>query len=312
MRGAFGHKPFEDAIRAVRAIATNQLARVMPKAYVRMVGETGRGLEVSPPAETARYFLQCVHDYLEVLGKSASEVASFWNAKRVIEYGPGDIPGVALLLVGYGAKSVLCVDRFPLVRFDDHQQRVIEEIAALLPDDAARARLWACFKDRYDLGAGLREGPVSYRITESGVVGQKGVADVVISRAVLEHVDDLTATFDDMASVLTDDGVAIHKVDLKSHGLHRYNRLDFLTWPEGLWRLMYSYKGAPNRIRVDRYMRETERVGFRMDVLSPCEVASTEEVEAIRPHLADPFQSLTDQHLRWLSFWMVARHSRAH
>jgi hypothetical protein len=59
-------------------------------------------------------------------------------------------------------------------------------------------------------------------------------------------------------------------------------------------------------------LRETERVGFRLDVLTPWEVASTEEVEAIRPHLAGPFKRLTDEQLSWLSFWMVARPVRAH
>jgi len=121
MKGAFGQRPLEDAMRMARAVVTNLLARVMPGAYVRVTGETGRGREASTPAETAHYFLQCVHEYLEVLGRPIEDINSFWSDKRVVEYGPGDIPGVALLLVGLGARSVLCVDRFPLVRFDEYQ-----------------------------------------------------------------------------------------------------------------------------------------------------------------------------------------------
>lgn len=307
MQGAYGHRLIEDAIRIVRAVATNQLARVLPGAYVRVTGETGRGRESSPPQETAGYFLQCVHDYLDVLGKAPGDLSTCWHDKRVVEYGPGDIPGVALLLAGLGAKSVLCVDRFPLIRFDEYQQQVILALAELLPDEPARARMWACFKDRHDLASGLGSGPVSYFVTESGIIGQRGIADVVMSRAVLEHVNDLSATFDDMAAVLVPDGVAIHKVDLKSHGLHRGNRLDFLTWPEPLWKLMYSHKGAPNRIRVDRYVEQAKRVGWVLDLLQPCEVASTTEIDEVRPHLAEPFRGLTDEDLAWLSFWMVAR-----
>ena len=310
VEGAFGHRPLQDAVRIARAAATNQLARVMPGTYVRVTGETGRGREVSTPAETARYFLQCVQEYLEVLQRPVEDMGRFWLHKRVVEYGPGDIPGVALLLAGFGARSVLCVDRFPLVRFDDYQQSVIREIAALLPDAEARARMWGCFIDPGDLGAGLRDAPVSYSITRSGLVGRADIADIVISRAVLEHVDDLPATFDDMTAVLATEGVAVHKVDLKSHGLHRRNRLDFLTWPETLWRLMYSHKGAPNRHRVDRYESEAGRAGLRLDALRPCELASQEEIDAVRPHLAQRFRDLSDDQLSWLSFWMVARRAR--
>jgi SAM-dependent methyltransferase len=307
MDGAFGHRPLADAVRLARAVATNQLARVMPEVYVRVTGETGRGREVSTPAETAQYFMQCMQDYLEVLEQPIEEMTAFWSDKRVVEYGPGDIPGVALLLVGIGARSVLCVDRFPLVRFDEYQQTVIQELAGLLPDSEAQGRMWACFVDPKDLSAGLREGPIRYAITESGLVGQRDIADIVISRAVLEHVNDLSATFDDMAAVLAPDGVAVHKVDLKSHGLHRRNRLDFLTWPDCLWQWMYSEKGAPNRLRVDRYESEASRVGFRLDVIKACELASQTEIDEVRPHLAKPFRSLTDEQLAWLSFWMVAR-----
>jgi SAM-dependent methyltransferase len=307
VRGAYGHSPLEDAIRAARAIATNQLARFMPGAYVRVTGETGRGREAATPAETAGYFWQCVQDYLDVLAVAPADRAGYWRGRDILEYGPGDIPGVALLLAGLGARSVLCVDRFPLVRFDPYQCRVIDELARLLPDDESRARFWNCFRVAGDPAGGLGDGPVRYLIAASGLAGVAGGADVVISRAVLEHVNDLTATFDDMARVLRPGGIAVHKVDLKSHGLHRQNRLDFLTWPEPLWRLMFSEKGAPNRIRAGRYRDEAARCGFELVTMEPCEQATPAEVAEVRPHLAEPFRALDDAELSWLSFWLVVR-----
>lgn len=311
MEGVYGHRPLSDALRIARAVATNQLARLLPAAYMRLTGETGRGREQVSPHETARYFLDCVHEYMDVLGVSRREVARFWVDRRVVEYGPGDIPGVALLLAGLGARSVLCVDRFPLLRFSDYQAAVVRELAVLLPDDTGRDRLWSCFIQPGDPAAGLARGRVQYRVSESGLVGQGIAADVVLSRAVLEHVDDLPATCRDIATVLAPGGVSVHKVDLKSHGLHRCNPLDFLTWPEGLWQAMFSHKGAPNRLRVDSYRRAVEQAGLATVRLEPCELAQAEHVAEIRPHLAAPFRTLGDEDLVWLSFWIVLRHPAA-
>jgi hypothetical protein len=309
MEGVYGHRPLQDAVRIVRAVATNQLAKFVPQAYVRVTGETGRGRDVAPPEETARYFLTCVHEYMDLLRVPRTEISSFWRDRRIVEYGPGDIPGVALLLAGLGAKSVLCADRFSLVRFDDYQQRVIQALVDLLPDDMSRARLRGCFKEPGRFGSGLTATPIDYAVTASGLIGRDAIADIVISRAVLEHVDDLPATFRDMARALAPHAVAVHKVDLKSHGLHRGNRLDFLTWPERLWSLMFSGKGAPNRLRIDQYRNEAARAGLAIETLEVCERATHEEVRQIRPHLAPPFRSLSDEDLGCLSFWMVCRHA---
>jgi hypothetical protein len=307
MEGVYGHNPLQDAVRVARAVATNQLAKFLPRTYVRVTGETGRGRESVSPADTARYFHTCVLEYMDVLSAPRDSLTSFWRGRAIVEYGPGDIPGTALLLIGLGAKSVLCADRFSLVRFDEYQQRVIAELAALLPDEVSRDRLRACFVERGQFGSGLAPGPISYAVTPSGLIGRKGVADLVISRAVLEHVDDLPATLRDMTGVLVPGGVAVHKVDLKSHGLHRRNRLDFLTWPEQLWTLMFSGKGAPNRLRIDTYRREAPAAGLTVESLAACEQARPEEVAQIRPHLAAPFRHLSDEDLSCLSFWIVCR-----
>ncbi len=309
MQSAYAYRPIRDSLRVVRAIATNQLARVWPRAYMRLTSETGRGPDSAGDTaeETARYFLESVYEYMDQLGVARSEVGTFWKGRKILEYGPGDTPGVALLLAGLGAQSVLCVDRFALVRFDDYQQSVIAALCKLLPDDAARDRLRGCFREPGNFASGLADGAVSYFVTQSGLLGRTAVVDMVISRAVLEHVDDLPATLRDMTAALCNGGVAAHKVDLRRHGLHRMNRLDVLTWPDWLWRLMFSGKGVPNRVRVDRYRVEAPRAGLVLQKLEVCERATQDEVAAIYPHLAREFVDITKEDLAWLSFWMVCR-----
>ena len=101
--------------------------------------------------------------------------------------------------------------------------------------------------------------------------------------------------------------LAIHQVDLKSHGLHRENILDFLSWSSELWNLMYSHKGVPNRWRIDRYRDLLEAMPVETLVLEPTARAAPEVIAAVRPRLADPFRRLSDEDLAWLGFWLVFR-----
>jgi len=137
--------------------------------------------------------------------------------------------------------------------------------------------------------------------------GLKDEVDLVFSRAVLEHVNNLQASFHDMYAALKPGGIAIHLVDLKSHGLHRDNPLDFLAWPSWLWSMMYSAKGVPNRLRVDAYRKAVAQSGFDLIEMKPTLLASAEDIQAVRPQLADCFKSLSDEDLSCLGFWLVCR-----
>jgi hypothetical protein len=124
---------------------------------------------------------------------------------------------------------------------------------------------------------------------------------------VLEHVNDLEATLTDMVTAMRPGALAIHLVDLRSHGLHRSNPLDFLEWPPALWDLMYSAKGVPNRWRVDKYRAIVERLPVDLLALEATRLASPEDVAAMRPRLAWPFRQVSDADLQWLGFWLVFR-----
>src|SRR5665647_2326657 len=110
-----------------------------------------------------------------------------------------------------------------------------------------------------------------------------------------------------MARALQPDGIVLHQVDLKSHGLHRRNPLDFLTWSPVLWSWMHSDKGVPNRWRVNRYRDTTQRSGFETILMQPTELVDESIINEVRPYLASPFKSLSDVDLSWLGFWLVCR-----
>lgn len=302
----YGERPLADAVRAARAIATNQIARFMPAAYVEMTGETGRGRVPMNIAEIARYHERCFDDYLDQLGLDRASAPAALAGRSVLEYGPGDVPGVAMLFVAYGADSVTCVDRFPLARGGELAAQVLSMLLEGLPA-AARSRGETCFRRTGDARSGLARDRIRYEVRPDGLFNERAAMGLIVSRAVLEHVNDLPAIFRDMRLALAPDGTAVHLVDLKSHGLHRRNPLDFLTWPDWLWSLMYSHKGMPNRARPQAYRRAARSAGFEILAMTPTGYARPEDLTEIRPRLPRAFRDLPDEELTWLGFWLRCR-----
>lgn len=296
-----------DVLLFAKAMLSNQLAWIAPSAYVRLTRQTGRGEGAEEtPEQVADYFLACFEDYRRHLGIAGGDFAAFLNGKQILEYGPGDVLGMALLLYAHGAASVQCFDRFPLVATSEKNLRIYERLLASL-DGAARDRALGAFRTKGDPASGLEPSAIAYVVAQDGLSGARGAYDLILSRAVLEHVDNLAGTVADIAAALKPGGVTIHEVDLRSHGLDRYRTFDFLTWPEAAYRLMFSRKGFPNRIRVNTYRTLFERAGLAIRRLEPTSCLSAEEVARIEPHLAAPLRGVSRDELGWTGFWIVAQ-----
>jgi len=302
-----GRLSISDGIRIARAAATNQLARFAPAAYVRLTGQTGRGdAEQESAGDISQYFRQSADAYFEKLAIPRESQASFLAGKILMEYGPGDLPGVAALMIARGAEKVYCIDRFPLVNLSEKNSCVL---AHLIDGShgAERDRLIGCLKDKNDPQAGFDPRRIEYLVRPGGLSGLIDAVDLVFSRAVLEHVNELDATLRDMSTAMRLGATAIHLVDLRSHGLHKSNPLDFLEWSPLLWRLMYSQKGVPNRWRIDTYRSLVAELPVRQVLLEATKLASIADVAAVRPRLAEPFRGVSDEELCWLGFWLVFR-----
>jgi SAM-dependent methyltransferase len=293
-----------DVVLFCKAVCSNQLARFAPGLYVRLTGETGRGDEAGDDAAVADYFVRCFDDYFEALGVDAAARHGFLAGKAVLEYGPGDVLGVALLFYAHGAARVQCVDRFPLTRLTPRNLRIYRLLLERLPD-AVGARAAHAFKVHGDPSSGFDPSAIAYTVTEDGLANQPGAYDLVISRAVLEHVNDLPRTVADIAASLAPGGVSVHEVDLRSHGLDRYRVYDFLTWPDALYRVMYGRKGFPNRWRVDKYRELFARSGLAVRALRPTGTLTQEEIAPIARKLPARLRGISPQELAWLGFWAV-------
>ncbi len=295
---------WSDSKRMVHAIASNLIAGAFPALYVRMTHQTGRGGGEEQPAQIADYFSTCFFEYFEKLDVARDVIPQWLSGKTLLEYGPGDLPGVALLMVAYGAEKVWCVDRFPLVKLSDKNVQVMRELLEKLPVPQ-RQRAEECFNVRGDLDSGFNPTRIEYLVRPSGLSGFHSSVDLVYSRAVLEHVNQLAETYADMRGALRPNGISIHQVDLKSHGLHKANPLDFLAWPSWLWNLMYGFKGVPNRWRKIHHLQAAEEAGLVIRIVAATTSIARSEVEAIRPYLAKPFRQLDVDELAVEGFWLI-------
>jgi SAM-dependent methyltransferase len=293
------------AAQVVKAIASNQVARFAPGLYLRLTGQTGRGDGADETSgDIAGYFQQCIADYADMFGVPRAGLTAFLRGKVILEYGPGDLPGVALLMVALGARKVYCVDRFPLVKLSAKNALVLRDLAAGL-SPIERESFERCFRNPATPAEGFDPDRIEYLVRADGLSGLEARIDLVVSRAVLEHVNDLEATFRDMKEAMKPGALAVHQVDLRSHGLHVANPLDFLKVPPGLWRLMHSHKGVPNRWRADRYEQIIRQLEVDCCRFEPTGRFEAEHVEAIRPQLDAVFANTGEDLLAWQGFWLV-------
>jgi SAM-dependent methyltransferase len=287
-------------------------------------GSTGLNMSVDDAANYAR---RVVADYITYGAGGDSERL---NGKDVLEIGPGDNLGVALLLLAKGARTVTCIDGFA-PNFDAQhnsqiyqaiykgltaaEQERVRDVVTLEPDGAtvAGGRLIS----RYDAPIDAVATPLEARSY-----------DIIISRAVLEHLGDLKRGWKNMVTCLRVNGEMWHKVDFRNHNLFgEIHPLYFLTISDSLWNLISRPDPTMNRLRRPTYRELAARdfleshfylthiigeseIAPHVDDLVPGRHYSQRHldmVQAIRPRLLKDFSDYSDEDLLVTGVFLTVR-----
>lgn len=133
--------------------------------------------------------------------------------------------------------------------------------------------------------------------------------ELIYSIQVLEHVEALGAFMNSCFDALAPGGLCVHLVDLGGHDAFEDPTppLDFQKYPDWLWRCMYPpYERATRRF-LPEYVASAVEAGFRE--LRVVVVRRTEEayLRSIRPSLRKAAQSVTDEDLSVVEFFLVCR-----
>lgn len=280
--------------------------------------------QMSPEAGV-QYIQSVVADYLRYAGVEES----FLEGKRVLEIGPGDNLGVALAMVGKGAEQVVCFDRFRPFQDADHNEIIYRRLlATMTPFERQRAE--RSFAEKSPLS--FRSEVIDYRCDAPIETALSDARfDVIISRAVLEHVYDLEQSWRSMTRLLAPAGQMWHKVDFRHHGFFgQFHPLFFLTVPARRWEWISSPDPTLNRRLTSDYRRlATESfeyvVVYHTHILDHEEliphsrtlrlgkefsVADVEQVRAIRPRLSAEFRERSEEDLLCSGIFLICRRPR--
>jgi hypothetical protein len=284
--------------------AYNALMRAAPgvaQGLQRLTRDTGRaGTCVGPAA--AEYFRSVADDFetiaehagVTTAAESGGRGSPLYAGRAVLELGPGDTMGVSLVARLRGARACAGFDAFDIASRD---RAYLEAIYGPIATSEGRAggasAAWELLSEcPHVVGPeALRRGGKRF--------------DLVLSRAVLEHVKDLDGLFAVAREVSTDDAVWIHEVDLRDHGIEHAHPLDFLRFSEGTWRTMTSHTDAPSRERASTYLALGARHGLHLAWAGVSHRIGLERVREIRAELATPFRDMPESELAVLGLWLV-------
>ncbi|CAN5539378.1 hypothetical protein BH09MYX1_BH09MYX1_07850 [soil metagenome] len=273
-------------------------------ALMRLTNVSGRG-RGRDGAAAVKYFRSVLADYENIAtesglvrggGSDGRDGRALWKDRNVLELGPGNTKAIALGARARGAASFAGWDAFD-VQSRDHAY--LDAIyGPMLEDLGEKGGLDRAEELLRGVSVHADAGPL-----RSAAAGRK--FDLVISRAVLEHVRDLDRLYRELDLLVADDAVLIHKVDLRCHGFRWNHELDFLMFSEPLWRGLTTHIGEPNRKRYPEYLAIGERYGFVPIYAASTHVIDASEVDRVRTQLAEPYRSMDDDALRTLGFWVV-------
>ena len=222
------------------------------------------------------------------------------KGKTILELGPGDSIATALVAACYGARAIL-VDAGAFAMTDMAGYRKLVDLldrSGLKPPDISAAttleEMLVICDARY-----LTQGLESFSSIETGTV------DLIFSQAVLEHVrkDEFLDTMRECFRVLTLEGAASHRVDLKDHLGGSANNLRFSSkyW-ESDW--MSSSGFYTNRIRFKEMLSIFKKAGFNIEILN---ADKWNESPIARKNLAEEFREIDEDDLLISGFDVILK-----
>ena len=297
-----------------------------------------KSMVIAPPVGTggtvsAPY---CYSVYLRHL--VMADQHGFSTAPRtIIELGPGDSIGIGLMALLTGAEQYYALDSVCHAAKETNR-RVFDELVKLLisqspiPTSGEFGEILPRLKDyrfptavlretrlmqalaperlmrlRNALAGELTTGPICYLAPMGRMHEIQGNSvDLVISQAVMEHVDHLEETYAECFRILRPGGFMSHQIDLRCHdtalewnGHWKYSELT--------WRLMRG--GRPwfiNRQPYSAHISIATRVGFTIRA----ETQQSSSFGISREQLAGRFKTLSEQDLLTAGIFLLASKPR--
>jgi SAM-dependent methyltransferase len=222
----------------------------------------------------------------------------------VVEIGSGWVPALPLTLRSAGARKIITLDQERLMdaaTFRHARRLVAASHGASPPPDGDGSQ------DEL-----LADSGIDYRAPARFEDLPDACADVIVSRAVLEHIPepDLRSIARQSIRVLKPGGAICHLIDMSDHWEHNdktISRINFLRYEQGFWRITgINPQNYQNRLRGFEYARLFEEAGFR--ALTVDGEADADALKALKTMtLCARYRSVPHHELAVLTATIVAR-----
>ena len=193
--------------------------------------------------ENLRYGELVAKDYIRLLKKRSKN-------SSVLEVGTG----ANLLPAFHLAKHYSKVETIDKYNCLSHDARIYEHV---LSDNTEFAKLFNAFialKSKK-----LEYNGVCYREIGLEELDNKSKYDIILSRAVFEHLEDAEASVQNLARLLANDGEMIHEIDFRDHGIFTHFGLSPYTMyliNDAIWdKASKKYTGLPNRLTSNDFYK---------------------------------------------------------
>ncbi len=290
------------------------------------------GIAETGGANRARY---CYAVWLRHLVKSWEATSSPAIPQVLAELGPGASIGVGLAALLCGVERYYAVDA---VNFVDRQknQEILDELITLflsrapIPKDDEFPNLSPRLQDytfpqhilseellsvalannrievisRSIAEPNTKDSVIHYVApwTNKEIISPQSI-DMVLSQAVLEHVDDLSLTYEAMKSWLKPTGVTSHQIDFKCHGKAEVWNGHW-TYSDLEWKVIVGTRPfLINREPLSTHLNILRQTGFEVIGTMPLHSPNTLE----RKRLAPRYRALSDSDLSTSGVYLIAK-----
>ena len=248
-------------------------------------------------AADVEYANKIVRSYLEVFEKMGVSPVS----KHVLELGPGKNFGSTLIFGCLGAR--VAVSDLYLTSWDpEYHPAFYRRLLAALPENFPEA-------DRAPLQQVVEQGGYPQDVLRtygrkaenlSGIDSRS--YDVVISNAVLEHVEDPRSAAREMMRVTRPGGFGIHQIDFRDH--RDFSKpLEYLLWSRAEFsrHFTFAHGSCGNRWRQSDFINVFSEAGFAIDLCEANIFATDEYLADLMPRLGSATQMFSRLDLYILS-----------
>jgi SAM-dependent methyltransferase len=231
---------------------------------------------------------------------SHSGIGKTLSGKTILEIGPGDSVGTALVAASYGMQTILVDAGSYAVSDVEFYKKLAGELSSLglrVPDIKG-------VKTLNDILIACDAKYMTNGISELSKI-QSDSVDLIFSQAVLEHIPkhEFVEMVSECKRILSPGGVASHRVDLKDHLGGSLNNLRF---SEKLWESDFFSKSGfyTNRIRYSQMLDIFRNEGFSVEVKH---IDRWDKLPISRDKLSNEFMYLSDDDLMINGFNVLLR-----